>query len=67
MAKKEKIQLTPEEIEARKIRRSNGWTRFWAIVVALALTAGVFAFARTQGISKNCVHVPEVSCKSFLF
>ncbi len=36
MAKKEKIQLTPEEIEAKKIRRSNGWTRFWAIVVALA-------------------------------
>ena len=53
MAKKEKIQHTPEEIEARKIRRSNGWTRFWAIVVALALTAGVFAFARTQGIKAS--------------
>ena len=53
MAKKEKIQLTPEEIEAKKIRRSNGWTRFWAIVVALALTAGVFAFARTQGIKAS--------------
>ncbi len=53
MAKKEKIQLTPEEIEAKKIRRSNGWTRFWAIVVALALTAGVFAFARNQGIKAS--------------
>lgn len=53
MAKKEKIQLTPEEIEAKKIRRSNGWTRFWAIVVALALTAGVFTFARTQGIKAS--------------
>lgn len=49
MAKKEKIQLTPEELAAKKIRRSNGWTRFWAVVVALALTAGVFSIARSQG------------------
>ena len=48
MAKKEKVQLTPEEIKEKKIRRSNGWTRFWAVVVAFALTAGVFAFAKTQ-------------------
>ena len=53
MAKKEKVQLTPEEIIAKKIRRSDRWTRFWAIVVALALTAGVFAFARSQGIKAS--------------
>ncbi len=53
MAKKEKVQLTPEEIIQKKIRRSDRWTRFWAVVVALALTAGVFAFARTQGIKAS--------------
>ena len=50
MAKKEKVQLTPEEIADRKIRRSNGWTRFWAIFLSFALVAGVFAFARSQGL-----------------
>ena len=50
MAKKEKVQLTPEEIADRKIRRSNGWTRFWAIFLSFAIVAGVFAFARTQGL-----------------
>ncbi len=53
MAKKEKVQLTPEEIIQKKIRRSDRWTRFWAVVVALALTAGVFAFARSQGIKAS--------------
>ena len=53
MAKKEKVQLTPEEIIQKKIRRSDRWTRFWAVVVALALTAGVFAFARNQGIKAS--------------
>ena len=50
MAKKEKVQLTPEEIADRKIRRSNGWTRFWAIFLSFAIVAGVFAFARFQGL-----------------
>ena len=50
MAKKEKVQLTPEEIADRKIRRSNGWTRFWAIFLSFAIVAGVFAFARSQGL-----------------
>ena len=53
MAKKEKVQLTPEEIIQKKIRRSDRWTRFWAVVVALALTAGVFTFARSQGIKAS--------------
>ena len=51
MAKKEKVQLTPEEIADRKIRRSNGWTRFWAVFLSFAIVAGVFAFARSQGLS----------------
>ena len=50
MAKKEKVQLTPEEIADRKIRRSNGWTRFWAIFLSFAIVAGIFAFARFQGL-----------------
>ena len=50
MAKKEKVQLTPEEIADRKIRRSNGWTRFWAIFLSFAIVAGVFAVARFQGL-----------------
>ncbi len=50
MAKKEKVQLTPEELADRKIRRSNGWTRFWAIFLSFAIVAGVFAFARSQGL-----------------
>ena len=39
-----KVQLTPEEIAAKKIRRSNGWTRFWAIVVALVLVGAATGF-----------------------
>ena len=46
MAKKQKVELTPEEKAAKKLRHSNGWVRFWAIVVALALTAGIYGLAR---------------------
>lgn len=50
MAKKQKVELTPEEKAAKKLRHSNGWVRFWAIVVALALTAGVYGLAsKTAG------------------
>ena len=45
MAKKQKVELTPEEKTAKKLRHSNGWVRFWAIVVALALTAGIYGLA----------------------
>ena len=51
MAKKEKRELTPEELEAKKIkkqRKSDRWTKFWAIVLALALVAGVSYFAKGQ-------------------
>ena len=53
MAKKEKVQLTPEEIADRKIRRSNGWTRFWAIFLSFVLVAGVFSFARSKGLDSS--------------
>lgn len=43
---KEKIELTPEEKAAKKIKHSNGWVRFWAIVVAFALTAALFSAAK---------------------
>ncbi len=52
MAKKEKPELTPEQLEAKKIkkqRRSERWTKFWAIVLALALVAGVSYFAKSSG------------------
>ena len=50
MAKKQKVELTPEEKAAKKLRNSNGWVRFWAIVVALALTAGIYGLAsKTAG------------------
>ena len=45
MAKKQKVELTPEEKAAKKLRHSNGWVCFWAIVVALALTAGIYGLA----------------------
>lgn len=45
MAKKQKVELTPEEKAAKKLRHSNGWVRFWAIVVALALTSGIYGLA----------------------
>lgn len=49
MAKKEKIQLSPEEAAAKKIRRSNGWVRFWAVVVALVLTVSLVGVAKMGG------------------
>ena len=52
MAKKEKPELTPEQLEAKKIkkqRKSERWTKFWAIVLALALVAGVSYVAKDMG------------------
>lgn len=45
--------LTPEEVAAKKVRRSNGWTRFWAIVLALVLVGGSTVFAKTQADKAN--------------
>ena len=48
-----KVELTLEELKERKIRRSNGWTRFWAIVLAFVLVAGVTGVAYKQADTKN--------------
>lgn len=48
-----KVELTPEELADRKVRRSNGWTRFWAIVLALVLVAGTTVFATNQAKTAN--------------
>ena len=53
MAKKQKVELTPEEKAAKKLRHSNGWVRFWAIVVALALTAGIYGLASTTASKES--------------
>ena len=45
--------LTPEEIAEKKVRRSNGWTRFWAIVLALVLVGGSTFFAKGQATKAN--------------
>ena len=45
--------LTPEELSAKKIRRSNGWTRFWAIVLALVLVGASTGFALSQAKKAN--------------
>ena len=45
--------LTPEEIAEKKIRRSNGWTRFWAIVLALVLVGASTAFATKKAGDAN--------------
>ena len=57
MAKK---VLTPEQQEIKSIKkekRSQNWTKFWAIVLALALTVGVAFLGKSQG-EKN---VPTVN------
>ncbi|MGN0562352.1 MAG: hypothetical protein ACI4K6_06055 [Candidatus Fimenecus sp.] len=45
--------LTPEEIAEKKIRRSNGWTRFWAIVLALVLVGASTSFAAKKASEAN--------------
>ena len=57
MAKKQKVELTPEEKAAKKLRHSNGWVRFWAIVVALALTAGIYGLASKTASKESAAAV----------
>ena len=49
MAKKEKVQLTPEEIAEKKLNTRKGWARVGAIVCALAITAAVYAAGSKGG------------------
>ncbi len=45
MAKKNKPELTLEELQAKKSRRQRGWVRFCAILLAVLLTVGIYGFA----------------------
>lgn len=45
MAKKNKPELTLEELQAKKGSRQRGWVRFCAIVLAVLLTFGVYFVA----------------------
>ena len=45
--------LTPEELADKKVRRSNGWTRFWAIVLALVLVGVSTSFAMKKASDAN--------------
>ena len=56
-----KVDLTPEEIIEKKTRRSNGWTRFWAIVLALVLVAGVTVVSTKQAQKANEAAAAELS------
>lgn len=60
MAKK---VLTPEQQEIKsmkKAKRSQNWTKFWAVVLALVLTVGIAFAGKSQG-EKN---VPESNAVS---
>lgn len=49
MAKK---VLTPEQQEIKamkKAKKSQNWTKFWAVVLALVLTLGIAAYGKSQG------------------
>ncbi len=49
MAKKEKVQLTPEELAEKKLKTRKGWARVGAIVCALAITVAVYAAGSKGG------------------
>ena len=52
MAKKKKADLTLEELQAKKAKTQRGWVRFCAIVLAVALTAGMYGLASKGGPKK---------------
>ena len=49
MAKKAKVELTLEELQAKKSKRQRGWVRFCAILLAVVLTLGVYGMASKGG------------------
>lgn len=49
MAKKEKVQFTPEELAEKKLNTRKGWARVGAIVCALAITVAVYAAGSKGG------------------
>ncbi len=52
MAKKEKIPVPPEVVAAKKLKRKKGWARFFAIVLAVAITGGVYVIGSKDGPKK---------------
>lgn len=59
MAKKPKVELTLEELQAKKSKRQRGWVRFCAILLAVVLTLGIFGMA-SQGDPKIVEVYPNV-------
>ena len=49
MAKKAKVELTLEELQAKKSKRQRGWVRFCAILLAVVLTLGIYSMASKGG------------------
>ena len=49
MAKKEKVQLTPEEIAAKKLKRKKGWARVGAVALAVVITGAVYVLGSKDG------------------
>ena len=48
---KNKMPLSPEQAEIKAMKKeksSNGWTKFWAVVLALVLAAGTFVLGQTM-------------------
>ncbi len=56
MAKKKNADLTLEELQDKKAKRQRGWVRFCAIVLAVALTAGMYGVASKGGPKKVPVY-----------
>lgn len=59
MAKKPKVELTLEELQAKKSKRQRGWVRFCAALLAVVLTLGIFGLA-SQGDPKVVKVYPSV-------
>jgi len=61
MAKKNKVQLTPEELAAKKLKTRKGWARVGAVACALAITAAVYAAGSKDGHKiKQVEETPQV-------
>lgn len=61
MAKKNKAQLTPEELAAKKLKTRKGWARVGAVACALAITAAVYAVGSKDGHKiKQVEETPQV-------
>ena len=61
MAKKNKAQLTPEELAEKKLKKRKGWARVGAVVCALAITVAVYSVGSKGGHKiKQVEETPQV-------